>query len=294
MTNITGFIGTQGVPKMMGSIEIAELTGKENKHVIRDIRVMLASLKKDGAELDHQLNQGFREEKDERGYTSCIYMSKELTYTLVMGYSPALRLAVVQRWQELEAEAAAKAAPNFNIPTTLSGALMLAAKQAEQIEQQAAQLQQQSVELIEQDMQLTQQGARIDKQASAIRHQSAQLTQQRPAVQFVEEYSAADGLQTIRQVAKLLHAKQNDFVAFLIDHRVLYRLNGDLAACAPQLSAGRLSTKTHLANGRAINQPLFTAKGVLWIAGLWQAAHPTAQPELWQTGQHSGHAAGHA
>ena len=44
------------------SREIADLTGKESKNVIRDIRVMLDELQKDGSDLIHH----FREEKDAR------------------------------------------------------------------------------------------------------------------------------------------------------------------------------------------------------------------------------------
>lgn len=39
---------------MMSSKRIAEKTGKEHKHVIRDIRVMIDELKKDGPNLSHE------------------------------------------------------------------------------------------------------------------------------------------------------------------------------------------------------------------------------------------------
>ena len=39
----------------MSSLEIAELTGKEHKNVLRDIRFMLAELQKDGSDLSHVL-----------------------------------------------------------------------------------------------------------------------------------------------------------------------------------------------------------------------------------------------
>lgn len=79
----------------MSSREIAELTGKEHKHIIRDIRVLLAEL--DGPDLDH-----VRTEQDVRGYTACIHLPKDLTLTLVSGYNVRLRHVIIKRWQELE------------------------------------------------------------------------------------------------------------------------------------------------------------------------------------------------
>lgn len=90
------FVGN--VP-MMSSREIGELTGKEHKNVIRDIRTMLDSLQEDGSNLSHQ----FREEKDARGYTSMFHIDRELTDTLLTGYSIPLRRKVIARWHEFEA-----------------------------------------------------------------------------------------------------------------------------------------------------------------------------------------------
>lgn len=55
--------------------------------------------------------------------------NKRDSYIIVAQLSPEFTARLVDRWQELEAKQA------FQIPTTLSGALMLAAQQAEQIEQ---------------------------------------------------------------------------------------------------------------------------------------------------------------
>ncbi len=81
----------------MSSREIAELTGKDLGHVNRDIRAMLDSLE-DDPELEH-----VREDKDARGYTVAFHLGRELTYTLLAGYSTQLRRRVIARWQELEA-----------------------------------------------------------------------------------------------------------------------------------------------------------------------------------------------
>lgn len=50
-----------------------------------------------------------REDKDARGYVTCYHLSRELTETLLTGYSAVSRLKVIRRWhvlEELEARAA--------------------------------------------------------------------------------------------------------------------------------------------------------------------------------------------
>ena len=90
----------------MSSLEIAELTGKEHKNVLRDIRFMLAELQKDGSDLSHVL-----ESFDARGYTAEFRLDKELTETLLTGYSIPLRRKVIARLNELENGAKSKALP---------------------------------------------------------------------------------------------------------------------------------------------------------------------------------------
>lgn len=82
----------------MSSLEIAERTGKEHKHVLRDIRVMLENLA--SPDLDSKQYQTLTLPN---GMTQEILLDKELTLTLVTGYDVKLRHAVVKRWQELEA-----------------------------------------------------------------------------------------------------------------------------------------------------------------------------------------------
>lgn len=86
-------------PVSMSSREIAELTGKRHDNVIRDIREMLDALEKDASDLRDQ----FAEKKDRRGYTSSFHLDRELTETLITGYSIPLRHRVIKRLHELEA-----------------------------------------------------------------------------------------------------------------------------------------------------------------------------------------------
>lgn len=79
---------------VMSSLEIAELTGKAVSHIHRDIRNMLEELEIDDPKVDHVL--------DSRGYVSQYNLNKELTLTLVSGYSIKLRNSIIKRWEELE------------------------------------------------------------------------------------------------------------------------------------------------------------------------------------------------
>lgn len=210
----------------MSSREIAELTGKDLGHVNRDIRAMLDTLG-DDPELEH-----VREDKDGRGYTTAFHLGRELTYTLLAGYSMQLRRRVVARWQELEAQAA-PALPDFSNPVAAARAWA----DAKESEQRAAEA----------------------------------LALAAPKVEYVDRYVAANGAKGFRQVAKLLEANEHEFRAWLQDEKIMYRLGGEWTAYQCHIDAGRFVVKAGVAqaNEHAFNTTKFTPKGVNWIAGLW-------------------------
>nr|DAV90170.1 MAG TPA: KilAC domain protein [Bacteriophage sp.] len=107
----------------MSSREIAELTGKQHKNVLRDIGVMLDSLEKAGSDLSQVVRYA-----DERGRTSEVRLDRVLTETLLTGYSIPLRHRVVTRLQELEKVSR----HSMSLPTNFAEALQLAADQAKQ------------------------------------------------------------------------------------------------------------------------------------------------------------------
>ncbi len=123
----------------MSSREIAELTGKQHKNVLRDVNVMLESLEKAGSDLSQVVRN-----TDERGRTSEFRLDRVLTETLLTGYSIPLRHRVVTRLQELEKVSR----HSMSLPTNFAEALQLAADQAKQnaslhqvIQQQAPKVQ---------------------------------------------------------------------------------------------------------------------------------------------------------
>lgn len=112
----------------MSSREIASLVDKRHPDVKRDILNMFEQLKEDVSSFAHTYTDSQNRQQTE------YKLSKDLTITLVSGYNAALRLAIIKRWQELEATVA------FTLPKTFGEALRLAAEQQEKIEQQQAQL----------------------------------------------------------------------------------------------------------------------------------------------------------
>lgn len=208
----------------MSSREIAELVGSRHDAVRKSAERLSADqiLTSPLAVFDYE----------HRGNVYSEYrFNKRDSLVLVARLSPEFTACIVDRWQELESQQA------IHVPTTLSGALRLAAEQAEQIEQQQA--------LIE---------------------------HQRPAVQFVDNYVQAEGLMGFRQVAKLLQANERRFKVMLQDRGVMYYLGGALTPKAEHINAGRFEVKTGTgANDHAFTQAKFTPKGVQWVAGLWAA-----------------------
>lgn len=87
----------------MTSVEIAELTGKQHAHVMRDIRAMLGELHGEGG----VSNFGDTQTNPQNKQSYPIYrLPKRETLILVSGYSTAMRAKIIDRWQELEAAAA--------------------------------------------------------------------------------------------------------------------------------------------------------------------------------------------
>lgn len=212
---------------IMTSREIADLTGKQHAHVMRDIHSMFRELSVSHEGYLHfwthpQNGQQYPEFRLDREHTEC----------LITGYSAILRMKVIKRLHELEESLSPR------LPQTLPEALRLAA------------------DLAEEKLQLTN-----------------QLAIAAPKVAFVDRYVTATGSMTFRQVAKLLEAKEPELRLFLIESRVMYRLNGVLTPYSQHIEAGRFEVRTGTTtdSNYAFSQSRFTAKGVQWIGGLWTA-----------------------
>lgn len=80
-------------PETMSSLEIAKLTGKEHKNVIRDIERIFTELK-----IEPSNYLGSYQDVTGRNL-KCYSLDEELTITLTSGYSIPQRHAIIKEWQ---------------------------------------------------------------------------------------------------------------------------------------------------------------------------------------------------
>ena len=237
----------------MTSREIAELVGSRHDKVKQSIQRLSSfqfnddrTVKREPVISEPPMGDGAKSANGtvERVYIFAGEQGKRDSFVVVAQLCPEFTARLVDRWQELEKQVAQ---PSFQIPASLSEALRLAADQAEQIEQQQA--------LIE---------------------------QQKPAVQFVDQYVESTGLKGFRQVAKLLKANERELRDFLISHKIMYRIGGEWTAYQNHIDAGRFQSKTgtNETNGHAYTRAMFTPKGVNWLAGLWAQYQISKQDEV--------------
>lgn len=246
MSNITAII-----IKTMTSREIAELTGKEHAHVMRDIRAMLSELElAEGGYLQNWIHP-------QNGQTYQEFaLNRELTETLLTGYSASARLKVIRRWHELEEQAAK---PAFALPQTMSEALRLAADLADGKAKAEAQLEQKQV----------------------------QLAIAAPKADALDRFSTfAEGSMCLTNAAKALQIQPKKFFAWMQENQWIYRRAGGSGFVGYQsrIQVGYLEhkvTTVERTDGttKQAEQVLVTAKGLAKLA-LLLSAMPTANESI--------------
>lgn len=126
MNNLIKVSETINAKETMCSTEIAELTGRRHDNIIRDIRGLLSQ----GVAVLNFEEGTYKDANNQN--RPCYNLTKKGCLILASGYDALLREKIINRWEELEKE---KRFGNFVIPSTFSEALMLAAKQAEEIDE---------------------------------------------------------------------------------------------------------------------------------------------------------------
>lgn len=160
---------------------------------------------------------------------------KRDSLVVVARLSPEFTAAVIDRWQELETQN--NALPNFADPV-----------QAARAWADAMELQQKAI---------------------------AQVAELQPKAQALDAITHAKGNSNIRDTAKALSVKQNDFISWCLKHGWLYRDDCErLKAYANRIHQGFMAQKSVLYRGsdsteRATMQPMFTPKGLTHLAKIY-------------------------
>lgn len=174
-------------PTTMSSQEIASLTGKEHKNVCADIRKMLSELGEDAPKFQRIYRDSMNRQQIE------YLLNRELTDTLLTGYSAVLRRKVIARWHELEGAPPAK-------PAELS-----------------------RMDLIEMAMAAERERLAADAKVQQLEHKVAD---QAPAVAGFNLIADASGSLCFRDAAANLKMRQCDLMDYLVSKKWIYERVG--------------------------------------------------------------------
>ena len=216
----------------MSSVEIAELTGKRHADVTRDIRNTLEAAEINVSRFAHVYQSGIN-----KGKVKLYNLPKRECDLVVSGYSVKYRLAIIDRWQELES------GQQFAIPKTLTGALRLAADIQEKLE--------------------------VSEASNLLL--SEQVEDSKEAVDFYSKIIDQEGLCTITTVSNRLGIGRNTFFTMLQQdgviggiesaaymHNVPYQKYKDMGFFKNKQVIGNLA-------GKLVDRTFVTHKGYLWM-----------------------------
>lgn len=228
------------------SLEIAELAGREHKSVMRSIREMEEGwVKICGCKFAltsrevQQPNGGTRE-------VPCYELTKRECLYIATKFNDEARAKLILRWEELETK---ERTGSFVVPQTFSQALMLAAKQQEQIEEQRAALAQQGEEIVK---------------------LSNEVMTMKPKATYYDLILNNPSTVTITQIAQDYGMSAKKFNQILCDFRIQHKVNKQWILYADNINKGYVQSKPTnipLANGteKVVYNTEWTQKGRIFL-----------------------------
>lgn len=225
----------------MSSLQIAELTGKQHKDVMKAIRAMESAWEKVRGRkfaLTFRINElpngGTRQDPYYKlTKTECLYIATK--------FNDEARAKLVLRWEELETT-------KPNIPQSLSSALYLAAQQAEQIEGQQKLLAAQSQTIID----LNEANAKM-----------------RVKVSYFDQILASKLTVTTTQIAQDYGMSAKKFNSILHDLRIQHKVGRQWILYAPHNTMGYVHSETFIPDssttGKVVMTTKWTQKGRLFL-----------------------------
>lgn len=230
----------------MTSREIAELCNKEHRNVCRDIDTLNESYEQMGL---LKVEQGYYTLQNTGNQQHRQFsLSKEQTVDLITGYRADIRIRINRRWAELEAQVNEQspviALPDFTNPAAAARAW------ADEVE----------AKLVTQE----------------------QLAIAQPKADALDYISTAVNSLNARDTAKSLGMQPQKFNKWCVAHSWMYRdSKNKLQMCSNRLQQGFMEQRNvtyHNSNGDlcATTQPMFTAKGLTHLAGIFSIVHEMA------------------
>ena len=197
----------------MTSLEIAEVTGKRHDSILRDIRNILSQ----GVDAHNFVETSYTDKSNRQ--QKCYTLTKKGCLILASGYDVILREKIINRWEELET----KERNQYQVPKSFAEALMLAAKQQEQIEEQQRQLEANSKEIVELN------GA---------------IAEMEPKVTYVDMILASKETVTTTQIAQDYGQSAKAFNVLLRNFGVQHKVGGQWVLYAKHLPFGYVQSDT--------------------------------------------------
>ena len=229
----------------MTSREIAALCEKRHDNVCRDIELINVDYENEGLlkiEDTYYIN-----EQNGQQYREYI-LTQQKCLDLLTGYSRPMRIRVNRRWAELEAQVSEQS-PVMALPDFTNPALAARAW-ADEVE----------AKLIAQE----------------------QLSIVQPKADALDYISTAVNSLNARDTAKTLGVQPKKFNDWCVAHNWMYRdSKNKLQMCSNRLQQGFMEQRNvtyHNSNGDlcATTQPMFTAKGLTHLAGIFSIVHEMA------------------
>ena len=222
------------VKETMSSLEIAEVTGKNHAHIMRDIRKLLTQ----GV---NKSNFGLVEYTDKKGeQRPCYELTKKGCLILASGYDAVLREKIINRWIELETK---ERVGGFAVPQTFAEALMLAAKQQlalEEKEKKIAALSEEQERLL---IENTKQGETINEQGEQIIKLTSDISQMKPKVDYCDIILQSISTVLITQIAQDYGMSAVAFNKKLAELHIQHKVNNQWILYAPYVSMGYVQSK---------------------------------------------------
>lgn len=217
-----------GKTETMTSLEIAEVTGKQHAHIMRDIRTLL-----DQGVAESNFGLGSYKDKNNQE-RPCYELTKKGCLILASGYDALLREKIINRWEELETK---EREDNFQVPQSFSQALLLAAKQQEQIEQQQLLLEAKETTIAEQSKVIEERGEQIAEL-------SRDILEMKPKVSYYDMILNNKSTVTVTQIAQDYGMSAKAFNKTLFSLHVQHKVNGQWILYTEHLQMGYVQSKS--------------------------------------------------